>query len=309
MEETKDINNKLEVVKEKATEIQIQIGDLLSMIKTEKQQTETLQTETSQEETAPVTNNVVVSNTVFVSNETIRRLLKDIKQIRKCPLTEHGIHYIHDDEDMLKGYALIIGQEGTPYFGGYYFFEIHFPQDYPYNPPKAVYLTNAHNIRFNPNLYENGKVCISILNTWRGEKWTSCQTISSVLLSISTVLCSNPLLNEPGVDINHSEVETYNHIIEFANIRVAIYQMLMKEEAVYTPKKDVFDRFMPVMKEKFLLNREKLLKIVAEKCLEFPRVKKMGLKSYYRTRVEIAYKSLKKQLEGIEDDYLKNADK
>jgi ubiquitin-conjugating enzyme E2 Z len=263
----------------------------------------------TQEASSSTAVNKVLYNTVYVSSETIKRLLKDIRQIRKDPLTEHGIHYIHDDEDMMKGYALIIGQEGTPYFGGYYFFEINFPQDYPYSPPKAAFLTNAYNIRFNPNLYENGKVCISILNTWRGEKWTPCQTVSTVLLSISTVLCSNPLLNEPGVYMNNPDMETYNHIIEYANIKVAIYQMLMKEEAVYTPKKDVFDRFMPIMKEQFLLNREKLLKIVSDKCIEFPRVKKMALKGYYRTRVEIGYKSLKKQLEGIDENYLKDADK
>ena len=46
------------------------------------------------------------------------------------------------------------------------------------------YLTNDGKTRFNPNLYRNGKVCISLLNTWKGEQWTSCQTIESILLSL-----------------------------------------------------------------------------------------------------------------------------
>jgi ubiquitin-protein ligase len=60
--------------------------------------------------------------TTFVSKETIHRLLKDVKQIIKSPLTDQGIYYIHDDADMMKGYAMIVGPRDTPYFGGYYFF-------------------------------------------------------------------------------------------------------------------------------------------------------------------------------------------
>jgi len=58
---------------------------------------------------------------VIISKETINRLLKDIKQIIKNPLVDEGIYYIHDDTDMMKGYAMIIGPTDTPYFGGFYF--------------------------------------------------------------------------------------------------------------------------------------------------------------------------------------------
>ena len=116
----------------------------------------------------------------ILSKETVQRLLKDVRNIIKNPLTDQGIYYIHDDEDILKGYALIIGPEETPYFGGFYFFEFSYPFDYPFSPPDVKYCTNDGSTRFNPNLYTNGKVCVSILNTWMGEKWSSCQTINSV---------------------------------------------------------------------------------------------------------------------------------
>lgn len=61
-----------------------------------------------------------------ISKETIQRLLKDVKNIIKNPLIDNGIHYYHDEEDMMKGYALIIGPEDTPYFGGYYFLNLNF---------------------------------------------------------------------------------------------------------------------------------------------------------------------------------------
>lgn len=39
----------------------------------------------------------------------------------KNPLTEQGIHYIHDEGNMFKGTAMIIGPSDTPYADGFYF--------------------------------------------------------------------------------------------------------------------------------------------------------------------------------------------
>jgi ubiquitin-protein ligase len=78
----------------------------------------------------------------FISKETISRLLNDVKQIIKNPLSENGIYYIHDDSDILKGYALIIGPSDTPYFGGNYFFEFEYPRDYLYHSIKIVKYLN-----------------------------------------------------------------------------------------------------------------------------------------------------------------------
>ena len=164
-----------------------------------------------------------------ISKESIQRLLKDVKDIIRHPLTNHGIYYLHDDEDMLKGYALIIGAENTPYFGGNYFFELKYPTDYPHSPPKVRYCTNGDDVRFNPNLYKCGRVCVSILNTWRGDQWTSCQSISTVLLTLCTLLCDQPLLNEPGVTKIHKDLSNYHKIIEYANLKIAVGNIILKK--------------------------------------------------------------------------------
>ena len=126
------------------------------------------------------------------------RLLRDVKSIMKNPLTNNGIYYVHSESNMYKGYAMIIGPPDSPYEDGFYFFEFDFPKDYPFSPPVLKYCTNDGITRFNPNLYRNGKVCVSVLNTWRGEQWTSCQTIRSILMTLVTLFVNNPLLNEPG---------------------------------------------------------------------------------------------------------------
>ena len=199
-----------------------------------------------------------LEKTITLSRETVKRLLNDVKTIITSPLTDHGIYYSHDEDDIMKGYALIIGPSETPYFGGYYFFELQFPQDYPHNPPTVLYNTNAENVRFNPNLYTTGKVCISLLNTWRGEQWTSCQTISTILLNLCTLLCNNPLLNEPGITIKHPDVPKYNKIIEYKNIDIAIIRMMKQMPAQ-------FEGFYPIMKEHFLKNKDILLSFIVSR--------------------------------------------
>ena len=110
----------------------------------------------------------------------IKRINRDIKLCRTTYAEEfekQGI-YVHFDENNTKFcYIMIYGPEkkydyfaekeiDTPYYGGFYFFSIDYPINYPYSPPKFKYMTNDGITRFNPNLYINGKVCLSILNTW-----------------------------------------------------------------------------------------------------------------------------------------------
>jgi ubiquitin-conjugating enzyme E2 Z len=163
---------------------------------------------------------------VTISKESVHRLLSDVREIMKNPLHSNGIYYSHDDTDMLSGWAMIVGPEDTPYFGGFYFFKFQFPTDYPYSPPIVTCHTKGGRIRFNPNLYTSGKVCISILNTWRGEPWSSCQTISTVLLTLCTVFCKNPILNEPGLRLDNPDSKPYNEILEYANIKISICEVV-----------------------------------------------------------------------------------
>jgi ubiquitin-conjugating enzyme E2 Z len=222
----------------------------------------------------------------FISKETTMRLLKDVKHILKNPLTENGIYYIHDDTDMMKGYALIIGPSDTPYFGGYYFFEITYPYDYPHSPPKVKYCTNGNDIRFNPNLYKCGKVCVSLLNTWRGDQWTSCQSISTVLLTLCTLLCKDPLLNEPGVSNTHNDMYSYNEIIQFSNLDIAICDIIAKRSGVYM---HFFDYFYSFIKENFNKNYDNLIIIAENKYRnEFKECKELRT-CFYSMKVNVNY--------------------
>ena len=201
------------------------------------------------------------SSPSVIPKDTIKRLIKDIRGIIKNPLVSNGIYYKHDDENMMRGYALIIGSEDTVYADGYYFFEIDYPVDYPYRPPKVTFKTNQDRVRFHPNMYVSGKVCLSMLNTWRGEQWTSCQTISSILLTMCTLFTNNPLLNEPGISMGHPDIDKYNDIIEYKNIEIAILNIVTKHPSLYLP---MFDLFHDVVLEKFIENRVRIKRRIDE---------------------------------------------
>ncbi len=200
--------------------------------------------------------------TPTVSSETVKRLLKDVRQIIKHPLVENGIYYCHDETDMLKGYAMIVGPSDTPYFGGYYFFKFTFPYDYPYSPPTVKFMSNNGTTRFNPNLYRNGKVCLSILNTWEGDKWSACQSIQTVLLALCTLLNEAPLLNEPGFTRNEPDFLKYQMSIEFVNIDYTIFDLLnLSLNNIPEP----FEIFYPYMKEHFIKNYNKIREFIENK--------------------------------------------
>lgn len=207
------------------------------------------------------------NETKVVTKEAINRLLKDVKQVLKYPLTDNGIYYVHDETDMLKGYAMIVGPEGTPYFGGYYFFDFTFPYDYPFSPPKVKYMTNDGITRFNPNLYKCGKVCVSILNTWTGDKWSSCQTINSVLLTLCSLLNENPFLNEPGQTNGSRDCIAFNKSIEYTNIQFAVCKLLNDCKGHLYPGYNLekFNVFYPDLINLFEKNYDQLLDIVAKK--------------------------------------------
>ena len=87
------------------------------------------------------------------------------------------------------------------YEGGFFYFVIRVPPTYPFRAPRVRIMTTSNGtVRFNPNLYKNGKVCLSILGTWTGPSWLPSQSIASLLMSIQSLLSSNPYFNEPGFE-------------------------------------------------------------------------------------------------------------
>jgi len=201
------------------------------------------------------------SNT-FIPALNIKRLINDVKKIIKSPLTEHGIYYKHDENDILKGYAMIIGPQDCVYDSGAYLFEFFYPSTYPFSPPSVKFKTNNGYTRFNPNLYKNGKVCISLLNTWRGEQWSACQNISTILLNLVSLLNNTPLLNEPGITKENNDFLKYNKVIQYENINFSIIKFIKNDYFIggFEEFHEIYKNYMKENYSRILKKIEKLKK-------------------------------------------------
>lgn len=99
--------------------------------------------------------------------------------------------------DLLR--VLIIGPLNTPYELAPFVFDFHFSRTFPQTPPLAHFHSWTGGIgRVNPNLYEDGKICLSLLGTWhaerRNEGWSAG---GSSVLQVLVSLMGLVLVREP----------------------------------------------------------------------------------------------------------------
>ncbi|KAK3050015.1 hypothetical protein LTR09_008670 [Extremus antarcticus] len=164
---------------------------------------------------------------------SISRITKELAQVQKG--SDLSIAVACQDSDVRHVRALIIGPPDTPYEFGFFQFNLHFGKEYPIKSPSvACVTTNSGRCRFNPNIYNCGKVCLSILGTWRGEageQWSSAQGLESILLSIQSLMSAHPFENEPGFENykkEDAEPQAYIAKIRHETLRITVIQRMEK---------------------------------------------------------------------------------
>jgi len=215
----------------------------------------------------------------------LKRILnKDMKSIQEQNLKNLGIYIEFNEENLYCAKALIVGPEGTLYEGGYLLFNIKFPKNYPYAPPDISYVSR-NRVRIHPNLYVGhhssgfGKICLSILGTWSGPKWTTIMDITTVLLSIQSLLDNNPLHHEPGQEKNTTKVnDYYNEVIEYESINTLLIKNMFD-----TPND--FECFKDIMIENFKKNEKMFLQKIKKRS-EKPHTLLIPL---YRINLHVDY--------------------
>jgi ubiquitin-conjugating enzyme E2 Z len=165
----------------------------------------------------------------------IKRIMTELEKLRTSNLHKNNIYYHYNDDNITCIKFLIIGPKDTPYENGFFFFYFVLPETYPFDPPKVHFKTIHSSIRFNPNLYVEGKVCLSIINTWHGPSWTSACSIHSVIISIQAFIFNNkPLTNEPGLEkTNQQNIDDYNKIIKYKTFEIAVLHVLNKNYSTF----------------------------------------------------------------------------
>ena len=198
------------------------------------------------------------------SKKTTTALWKELSTYPTALPIEFGssifVRALERDLDKLR--VLIIGPEDTPYANGCFFFDVSMGNDYPNAPPKVQFLTTSsfvslpkgwnqnkpkkkskqsntnEPVRFNPNLYNCGKVCLSLLGTWSGPGWTTKEsTLLQVLVSLQSLVLGNPspYFNEPGFEKHEgskygdTQSKNYNMDIRQKTVRVAMLPFLYNQ--------------------------------------------------------------------------------
>ncbi|KUJ11058.1 UBC-like protein [Mollisia scopiformis] len=155
------------------------------------------------------------------NNSYIVRISKELSDLQKS--SDLSLAVACRDIDVRNVKAIIIGPPDTPYEFGFFEFAVKFGKDYPGKAPSVnATTTNGGRCRFNPNIYAGGKVCLSILGTWRGERgeeWSSAQGLESILISIQSLMSSNPYENEPGFETANTDDDKKNQKAYVAKIR------------------------------------------------------------------------------------------
>lgn len=178
-----------------------------------------------------------------------RRLPKDIDLLKKneSSLKQKGIYFAVQDEDLTKLSVLITPrhkyEQGTfpllesPYTGGFFVFELSFPQDYPLSPPQVSFNPKQTQYRLHPNYYTTGKVCLSIINTWGQPDWSPSMSLMSLLITLEERFFERALGCEPGCENSDiTKHHHYNNYIEYVKYKVAMIDVVEnKYGTVYTP--------------------------------------------------------------------------
>jgi ubiquitin-conjugating enzyme E2 G1 len=129
--------------------------------------------------------------------QCMKRLMIELKEIKKE--TNH-LFSISPTDDFLTWEFIVIGPPDTLYEGGLFSGKMEFTKEYPNKAP-VVYFNNI----IHPNIYSDGKVCISILHEGTDtfgyekdiERWLPTHGISTVMISIISML-SAPNFESPA---------------------------------------------------------------------------------------------------------------
>jgi ubiquitin-conjugating enzyme E2 D/E len=114
----------------------------------------------------------------------VKRLQKEILDIQK-DTSENCSAGLSNNSDLFNWDATIIGPTETPYEGGIFYLKLMFPIDYPFKPPKIVFVNRI----YHPNISSNGDICLDILK----DQWSPVLSVSKILLSICSLLADpNP---------------------------------------------------------------------------------------------------------------------
>jgi baculoviral IAP repeat-containing protein 6 len=223
-----------------------------------------------------------------VTRGCVRRMASEYSDLSSSlPITYDSSVFLRVCETKMNlCQMLIIPAEHTPYAGGCFIFDIMLPADYPNTVPQCnLQTTGGGSVRFNPNLYNCGKVCLSLLGTWSGDNvWNKNSSLLQLAVSLqSLVFVPEPYFNEPGYEGNmgssHGTTESANYN---RNIRIQTVTHAMIGQMNSPPK-----GWETVIRTHFKMQKDDILQRIAKwEAQDGNSSTWSGLKTQFETAVD-----------------------
>ena len=146
-----------------------------------------------------------------LSGARLRRINKEHGILRSSLPAGVYVRTFESRLDLLR--VLILGPLDTPYEYAPFVIDLWMDPSFPHEPPRAFFHSWTDGSGpVNPNLYEDGKICLSLLGTWPGDghndTWSEKSTILQIIVSLlGLVLVKDPYYNEAGYESRVGTVE------------------------------------------------------------------------------------------------------
>jgi ubiquitin-conjugating enzyme E2 G1 len=142
----------------------------------------------------------------------MKRLQMELKQQINEPNYYYSIEV--DEKNFMKWNILLLGPADTIFEGGIFKCQIEFPKEYPNKPPSFKFIDKL----YHPNIYPDGKVCISILHEGEdqygyehiSERWNPSHSANSILMSILSMLTAPNFESPANVDASKLWRDDFN---------------------------------------------------------------------------------------------------
>ena len=154
----------------------------------------------------------------------MKRLQMELKQQISEPNYYYSIDV--DEKNFMKWNILLLGPSDTIFEGGIFRCQIEFPKEYPNKPPSFKFVDKL----YHPNIYPDGKVCISILHEGEdqygyehiSERWNPSHSVNSILMSILSMLTAPNFESPANVDASKLWRD------DFDKYKINIYKLIAK---------------------------------------------------------------------------------
>lgn len=225
---------------------------------------------------------------------TSKRIIRDITRLREDAEASQkltsGVYFtdLYDD-NMEKIFTLLIGPDDSPYKfcplpitiepNGKNKFHSQLVKDgfnYPHRPPTVEFLC-PFSIRIHPNLYKEGKVCLTMLGTWsetnNTDIWIAQYTFIAIVQQIFGICDNEPLRGEPGYRTGRNDtVQEYTDYVRYVCLRESIEKIYLPIGRNGESKKfssECNKLFAGKLNEYWKANKEKIIAYLTELSEKF----------------------------------------